>query len=161
MLRSFLFASISLIATTAFGSTFADEVLVSKTDKRLHLIKDKKILRSFDVVFGENPIGHKQQEGDERTPEGEYTLDYKKEDSAYFRAIHISYPNAQDIAQAKARNVKPGGAIMIHGQRNGFGWAAKLTQQFNWTNGCIALTNEDMQVVWDSVLPGTPIVIKP
>ena len=161
MLRSFLFASISLIATSAFSSTFADEVLVSKADKRLHLIKDKKILRSFDVVFGENPIGHKQQEGDERTPEGSYTLDYKKEDSAYFRAIHISYPNAQDIAQAKAKNVKPGGAIMIHGQRNGFGWAARLTQQFNWTNGSIALTNEDMQVVWDSVLPGTPIVIKP
>jgi murein L,D-transpeptidase YafK len=161
MLRLIAAIYIASIATSAVSSTFADEVLVNKSEKKLYLLKEKQILRAFNVAFGENPIGHKQQEGDERTPEGAYTLDYKKEDSAYFRAIHISYPNANDLAQAKAKKVNPGGAIMIHGQRNGFGWAAPITQRFNWTNGCIALTNEDMQIVWNSIVPGTPIVIKP
>src|SRR5690606_20762564 len=96
------------------------------------------------IALGGNPVGHKQQEGDQRTPEGRYVLDYRKPDSAYFRALHVSYPNAADAAAAKARGVSPGGLIMIHGQRNGFGWAAAATQRVDWTDGCIALSNEDM-----------------
>jgi murein L,D-transpeptidase YafK len=118
-------------------------------------------LREFHVVFGANPKGHKMQEGDERTPEGTYTLDYKKTDSAFYRAIHISYPNTKDAASAQSRGVKPGGQVMIHGQKNGLGWLSFISQHFNWTNGCVALSNEDMDIVWSQVKEGTPIEILP
>lgn len=90
-----------------------------------------------------------------------YVLDFKKADSAFFRAIHISYPNEADKRSAKRRNFDPGGAIMIHGQKNGLGWLSSVSQQFDWTDGCIALTNEDMQQVWDLVSVPTPIEIVP
>jgi murein L,D-transpeptidase YafK len=104
-------------------------------------------------------VGHKQQEGDERTPEGKYLLDYKKDDSAFYKAIHISYPNQNDIENAKKRGVSPGGLIMIHGQRNGLGWLSFASQFFNWTNGCIAVTNSEMEEIWLAVDAGTPIEI--
>ena len=113
------------------------------------------------MAFGDNPVGHKQQEGDERTPEGKYILDYKKDDSSFYKAIHISYPNKDDIESAKKKGVSPGGFIMIHGQKNGYGWAAWITQYFNWTDGCIAVTNSEMDEIWEAVDIGTPIEIKP
>lgn len=139
----------------------ADLVLVEKSKHLLTLSKAGKPLASFHVVFGANPIGHKQQEGDEKTPEGRYILDSKKANSAFYKAIHISYPNAQDSATAKAKGVSPGGYIMIHGQKNGFGWLSVVLQRFNWTNGCIALNNSDMDQVWASVDVGTVIEVKP
>jgi murein L,D-transpeptidase YafK len=113
------------------------------------------------VVFGSNPKGHKQQQGDERTPEGEYVLDYKNTNSSYYKSIHISYPNDQDRENAKKLGVSPGGDIMIHGQPNRWGKFSLVTQLFNWTNGCIALSNSDMDAVWNAVDPGTPIQIRP
>lgn len=139
----------------------ADSVLVEKSKYRLSLLKAGKVIASYPVVFGGNPIGHKEQEGDNKTPEGIYTLDSKNAKSAYFKAIHISYPNAQDIARAKSKGVSAGGAIMIHGQKNGFGWAHLVTQQINWTKGCIALSNEDMEKVWNSIKVPTKIEIRP
>lgn len=139
----------------------ADLVVVEKNSKTLSLFKKERKIASFSVTFGANPVGHKQQEGDERTPEGRYKLDYKKTETKYHKAIHISYPNAQDIADAKKRGVSPGGSIMIHGQKQGWGWAAFLTQRFNWTNGCIALSDDDLDFVWNVVDVGTPIEIKP
>lgn len=139
----------------------ADLVIVSKTESRLYLESAGKRFASFKVVFGGNPRGHKQQEGDERTPEGKYVLDYKKPNSEYYKAIHISYPNAQDRAAAKARGISPGGQIMIHGQRNGLGWLAPIAQLFNWTDGCIGLSDADMELVWQAVDAGTPIEINP
>ncbi len=136
-------------------------VRVLKSDHKLQLLSGEKLVHEFHVVFGANPKGHKMQEGDERTPEGFYTLDYKKINSAFYRAIHISYPNAKDIASAKSRGVKPGGEIMIHGQKNGLGWLSFISQRFNWTNGCVALPNQDMDVVWTLVKEGTPIEILP
>ncbi|RZU38557.1 L,D-transpeptidase-like protein [Fluviicoccus keumensis] len=152
---------LALAMSLAHALPKADHVLVSKTRKTLSLLHGETVLATFPVAFGANPQGHKQQEGDERTPEGSYRLDFKKADSGYYRAIHISYPNAADLAQARARGVSPGGFVMIHGQRNGFGWASFITQRLNWTNGCIALRNEDMAVVWEAVEPGTPIEIRP
>ena len=150
-----------LFATAATATPQADLVLVDKRAQRLYLYQGQRLLATFPVAFGARPQGHKQQEGDERTPEGRYLLDYKKADSGYYKAIHISYPNAADRAAAAARGVSPGGQVMIHGQRNGFGWAAALTQRVNWTNGCIALSNADMEQVWQAVAPGTPIEIQP
>lgn len=160
-MRTYLAITLFLIAKTAFGIEAADKVVVIKSEKMLYLYKEGRVLASVPVVFGANPEGHKQQEGDERTPEGSYRLDFKKPDSAYHKAIHISYPNTDDIASARRRGVSPGGAVMIHGQRNGFAWAAPVMQDFNWTRGCIALSNEDMETVWQSVRPGTPIEIVP
>lgn len=139
----------------------ADRVLVKKSESRLYLMNNGKIIKDFHVVFGENPHGHKQQEGDKRTPEGRYTLDFKKSDSAYYKAIRISYPNKQDIQRAKERGQKPGGQIMIHGQKNGRGWLAPFSRFFNWTDGCIAVTDAEIEEIWAAVDVGTPIEILP
>lgn len=120
-----------------------------------------RVVKEYAVVFGANPVGHKQQEGDERTPEGVYVLDYKKSDSAFYKAIHISYPNETDQLRAKNLGVDPGGFIMIHGQRNGLSWLSGLTQMFNWTDGCIAVTNAEMDEIWQLVDKGTAVEIKP
>lgn len=138
-----------------------DLVRVDKSERRMQLLHDGAVVATFRIALGDNPVGHKQREGDERTPEGRYMLDWKKADSAYFRAIHISYPNADDTRRARARGVPPGGAIMVHGQPNGWAHLEALTQRRDWTDGCIALRNADMQTLWDSVRVPVPIEIAP
>lgn len=142
-----------------FSYAGVDLVKVDKSERRMYLLEGDQIVKEYHVAFGANPSGHKQQEGDERTPEGRYTLDYKKEDSSFYRAMHVSYPNQSDIANAGKMGVSPGGFIMVHGQRNWLGWLAPIVQNFNWTNGCIALTNSEMDEFMDLVAVGTPIEI--
>ena len=150
-----------IISATGFaGNREVDFVLVDKSEKKMYLLSEGKQIKEYHVVFGSNPKGHKLQEGDERTPEGTYVLDYKKSDSSFYKAIHISYPNEKDRAKAKEMGVSPGGLIMIHGQKNGFGWLSWLMQRFNWTNGCIAVTNSEMDEIWELVKVGTPIEIR-
>jgi len=139
----------------------ADAILVIKSERRLYLMKDNELLEKFKVTFGGNPKGHKEAEGDEKTPEGHYRLGYKNLQSRFYKSIHISYPNRKDRANAKRLGVKPGGDIMIHGQKNGWEWATPLAQLFSWTNGCIALSNKDMDKIWMRVDPGIPIEIRP
>ncbi|MDY7031707.1 MAG: L,D-transpeptidase family protein [Thermodesulfobacteriota bacterium] len=150
-----------LFPSFAFGIEKADSVFVLKSKSTLYLMKNGKVFSEYKVAFGAIPKGHKQQEGDERTPEGKYILDYKKADSPFYKTIHISYPNENDKKQAREAGVDPGGFIMIHGQKNGFGWFSWITQRFNWTDGCIAVSNGDMDEIWESVSVGTPIEIKP
>jgi len=138
-----------------------DLVLVKKSENKMYLMSEKTIVKEYHVVFGANPKGHKQQEGDEKTPEGNYTLDYKNPNSSFYKSIHISYPNENDKKRAKQKGVNPGGMIMIHGQKNGFGWLSWFMQNFNWTDGCIAVTNRDMDEIWKLVKVGTPIRILP
>jgi murein L,D-transpeptidase YafK len=153
------------LAFAAFASAATspaiDLVKVDKSDRALSLMSQGKVVARFPIVLGGNPAGHKQQEGDQRTPEGRYILDFKKQDSAFFRAIHISYPNQADIRRAQKAGVSPGGAIMIHGQKNGLGWLSALSQRYDWTDGCIALSNEHMQRVWSFVQVPTAIEIAP
>jgi murein L,D-transpeptidase YafK len=144
----------------AFGLD-VDHVLVNKSEKKLYLLFQGKKVKEYNVVFGAHPKGHKQQEGDEKTPEGSYLLDYKKEDSSFHKAIHISYPNEEDKTKAHKNRVNPGGSIMIHGQKNGLGWLSWLSQKFNWTDGCIAVTNKEIDEIWNVVKTGTPIDIQP
>ena len=146
--------------SSAATAETADRVLVDKSDEKLYLLKDETVISEYSVSFGANPEGHKQQEGDERTPEGNYVLDYKNADSAFYKAIHISYPNEADKQAATAKGVVPGGAIMIHGQRNWLGWLSFITQRFNWTDGCIAVTNSEIDEIWNSVPVNTPIEIR-
>jgi murein L,D-transpeptidase YafK len=147
-------------ASTAQGPEI-DSVLVIKSTSKMYLISKGVRIKEYSFVLGGSPKGHKQQEGDEKTPEGKYFLDYKKSDSSFYKAIHISYPNEEDKARAKAKGVNPGGLIMIHGQKNGLGWLSWLSQKFNWTNGCIAVTNAEMDEIWNLVNVGTPIEIQP
>ena len=160
-MRSLLFALASLSATVTASNPAVDLVKVDKSERRLWLMRGDTVVASFPIALGGNPVGHKQREGDRRTPEGRYVLDARKADSAFFRALHVSYPNAQDRARAKRAGVPPGSAIMIHGQPNGMGALAPVTQQRDWTDGCIALTDADMQRVWDLVRVPTPIEIAP
>lgn len=158
----FAFLMIALCASTmtAYASE-VDLVRVDKSERRLELLSGDKVVRSYAIALGANPLGHKAREGDERTPEGRYVLDWRNPVSGYYRSIHISYPNADDVAAAKRAGVEPGGMIMIHGQPNGYGWWSWLMQMFDWTNGCIAVTDEDMAEVWQMVANGTPIEINP
>ena len=160
MTRLVLLLAATLWCATGVTAETADRVLVDKSDAKLYLFKDKVVIAEYPVAFGANPDGHKQQEGDQRTPEGTYILDYRKADSAFYKAIHISYPNEADRQSAAARGVDPGGAIMIHGQRNWFGWLSFITQRFNWTDGCIAVTNGEMDEIWEQVPLNTPIEIR-
>ena len=141
---------------------YADRILVLKRDRLLHLMQGQTILRTFRVALGRRPLGTKERQGDGRTPEGVYHLEYFKEDSAYHRAIKISYPNDEDRQRARARGADPGGLIMIHGLDPAIGSKWRDSHwMFNWTNGCIAVTNAEMDVIWSSVAPGIPIEIRP
>ena len=163
LFNALLLITLLLMQQVAVASTTekADGVLVIKQEGRLYLLKKGKRFASFKVTFGANPVGHKQAQGDQRTPEGRYMLDYKNSNSKFYKSIHISYPNAQDKANARRKKVDPGGDIMIHGQTNGWEWASVFMQFVDWTDGCIALSNRDMDKVWDAVDPGTPIEIRP
>lgn len=136
-----------------------NKVFVDKSERILQLLSDDKVINSYRIALGDSPAGHKQQQGDERTPVGTYTLDYKNEKSKFYRSIHISYPNAADKAHAKTLGVSPGGDIMIHGQKNGFGHLAAITQQRDWTDGCIAVTDNEMDQIMEAVELGMPVEI--
>lgn len=139
----------------------ADLVVVEKSKHLLSIYKANKLLASYHVAFGGSPTGNKQKEGDKKTPEGRYILDYRIENNAYHKAFHVSYPNAKDTENARKLGVSPGSAIMVHGQKNGFDWASSIVQRFNWTKGCVALANQDLDQMWSIVNVGTPIEIKP
>jgi murein L,D-transpeptidase YafK len=141
--------------------TRADRVVVKKADRTLVLYRGTELLRTYRVALGRNPLGHKQQEGDSRTPEGHYVLDYRNPRSSYHKALHVSYPSPADAAAAKSRGVSPGGLIMVHGVRNRMGYIGRLHRLFDWTDGCIAVTDEEIDEIWRVVDDGTPIVIEP
>lgn len=145
------------------ASTFplADKVVVDKSDRKLYLVMNDEIVRTFDIALGMVPVGDKEFEGDFRTPEGSYLLDARNPDSEYFLSIHVSYPNRQDIREARARGQDPGGAIMIHGQPNAPTRSETYYRTQDWTNGCIAVSNSDMIDIWLMTADNTPIEIRP
>lgn len=156
-----LWISIFLLILSVPAKAHIDKVTVDKSKRRLYLIDNNQVVREFRIALGKQPIGHKVYEGDQRTPEGVYRLEYVMEDSQFYRSIHISYPNTDDIANAKRLNVHPGGDIKIHGQKNGEIKSSKFLQSFDWTDGCIALTNEEIDEFLTLVEQGTPIEILP
>lgn len=146
---------------SAWAQPKADLVVVEKSEQRVYLYHDGEVFASYHAKFGGDPVGHKIQQGDQRTPEGRYTLDWKNPNSKYYKSIHISYPNRYDRERARELGVDPGGDIMIHGQPNGYGWIAPFSRFVNWTDGCVAVSNEDMELIWNAVDAGTPIEIRP
>jgi murein L,D-transpeptidase YafK len=129
--------------------------------RRLELYQGDHLLNVYGVSLGRHPLGQKQQQGDGRTPEGEYRLDYRNPSSSFHKALHISYPGSADISAARSRGVDPGGLIMVHGMKNGLGWLGRLHRVINWTDGCIAVTDREMDEIWRVVPDGTKIVLKP
>jgi murein L,D-transpeptidase YafK len=138
-----------------------DRIVVEKSARKLTLIENGAVIRSYRVALGANPLGHKQREGDERTPEGEYVIDYRNDDSSFYRSLHISYPNEVDRQRAAEHGVEPGGDIMIHGLPDEWGWLGSIHHALDWTDGCIAVTNWEMDEIWSLVEEGTPIEIVP
>jgi murein L,D-transpeptidase YafK len=138
----------------------ADSVIVEKSMHRLSLFKDGQLLRSYRISIGRGGPEPKGREGDARTPEGAYFIDGRNPHSCCHLALHISYPSAADVAAARARGVSSGSDIEIHGLRKGLGWLGGWHRVMDWTHGCIAVTDSEMDEIWRVVPDGTPIVIK-
>jgi len=137
----------------------ADMIVVGKTQRSMRLLQNGRTIREYRVSLGGNPVGHKEREGDERTPEGRYLIDWRNKKSMAYLSLHISYPAPADTARAAAAGESPGGNIMIHGMVNGWGFVGSLHRLWDWTDGCIAVTNEEMREIWSLVPDGTPIQI--
>ncbi len=159
-----VFWSLSIMIAAAFAQSAepakVDRVVVSKTRKLLMLMKGDQVIKQYRVALGKNPLGHKERQGDSKTPEGEYVLDWRNPKSRFYRSIHISYPNDNDTANARRLGVSPGGNIMIHGLPNGMAWLGFVHAYINWTDGCIAVTNEEIEEIWEQVQDGTRIQIE-
>lgn len=163
-MRAWLLAIFSLAMILPHGASAAPELVpkaeradairVFKSTRRMELLRDGKVLRSYRIALGDAPVGHKRQQGDERTPEGDYRITYRNAQSRFHLSLRVSYPNQADRAQAAKRGVDPGGDIMIHGSTPP-GYAG------DWTDGCIAVTNAQIEEVWRLVPTGTPIHINP
>ncbi len=138
-----------------------DKVVVKKSENKMFLVKKGKAIRTYDIALGGNPVGHKVQEGDQRTPEGRYLLNYKNTKSKFYKSINIDYPNDWDIARARARGIDPGDDIVIHGLPNELGNVRGPIEPLNWTDGCIAVRNHEMDEIWRLVEVDTPIEIIP
>ncbi len=143
------------------AGTRVTRIVVAKRARTLSLWDGDRHLRTYHVSFGANPVGHKEREGDERTPEGRYVIDGRNARSIAHLGLHISYPSPEDRRRAAARGVPPGGGIMIHGMPDVLGWFGRLHRLGNWTDGCIAVTNREMDEIWRVVPDGTPITIGP
>jgi murein L,D-transpeptidase YafK len=143
------------------SSVIVERILVEKSKRRLHVISNGTIVKTYKISLGRNPLGDKQFEGDRKTPEGLYYINDKNPHSQYHKNMGISYPNRQDREEARILGKKPGGQIKIHGLKNGRGWIGKLHLLKDWTFGCIALSNSEMDELYAAVKVGTPIEIKP
>jgi len=139
----------------------ADKVLIEKKDRRLTLLSKGEVIKAYKIALGGNPVGPKEKQGDNKTPEGIYTIDSRNSNSGYHLSLHISYPNEKDKMRAKERCVSPGGNIMIHGLKNGFSWVGASHAEDDWTKGCIAVSNQEMEEIYKFVPIGTIVEIRP
>jgi murein L,D-transpeptidase YafK len=139
----------------------ADHVVVLKKKRRLELISEGKVVKTYKVALGGDPVGPKTKQGDHRTPEGMYVLDFRNAHSQFYKSMHISYPGEHERAVARQKGVSPGGDVFVHGLPNGYGAIGAAHRLRDWTDGCIAVTNEEIDEIWKAVPDGTPIEIKP
>jgi len=153
----FAFVSLQTSQGTVTGSV--DRILVEKEAHTLTLFRQGKVLKTYRVALGRGGPGPKLQAGDNRVPEGIYRIAGRNSHSAFHRALRVGYPTPEQIRQAQVRGVDPGGDIMIHGIRNGLGWLGSLQRRVDWTKGCIAVTDDEIEEIWRLVPDGTPIEI--
>lgn len=163
-LITFLLIAACLLATKpclADSAQKVDKVVVVKRERKLLLMSEGNVVKTYRVALGRNPTGPKTQMGDHRTPEGTYVIDSRNPNSQYHRSLHVSYPSAKDTERARKLGKNPGGDIFIHGLPNGQGWIGKAHVLTDWTLGCIAVTNDEIEEIWRLVPNGTPIEIRP
>lgn len=160
-----LFAALNCLLCRAQSHTSprqnVDRIIVVKSTRTMTLMSGGKVFKTYKVALGTVPVGAKEKQGDHKTPEGEYFVQAKIPNSRFHKALLVSYPNAADRAHARKMRVNPGGEIEIHGLGSEFGWLGALHRQTDWTDGCIAVTNEEIDEIYSLVDDGTPIEIKP
>jgi murein L,D-transpeptidase YafK len=161
MLVTTCLLAVAIAPSAAAALPKVDKVVVLKSERKLLLFSNGTAVRTYRVALGKNPTGPKLQVGDHRTPEGTYVIDSRNPQSQYHRSLHVSYPNAEDRARARRLGKNPGGDIFIHGLPNGQGWIGKAHVVTDWTLGCIAVTNAEIEEIWQMVPNGTPIEIRP
>ncbi|MEQ8858370.1 MAG: L,D-transpeptidase family protein [Pseudomonadales bacterium] len=149
------------LAPAAGAADHVERVIIDKSSRTLTLVNGDRAMKTYRVALGAAPKGPKRFEGDERTPEGVYTIDYRNDSSAFHLALRISYPNEADRMRALEAGLDPGGQIMIHGLKNGQGWLGERHLGDDWTDGCIAVTNAEIEEIWSLVDLGTPVEIRP
>lgn len=157
-----VFTALPILA--ANGSIHSSDLLqiaIKKSERILIVYRGNRILKTYHVALGKKPLGKKEVSGDNKTPEGEYVIDYHKPDSAFHKALHISYPNEEDRQRAKRANRDPGGDIIIHGLPNGLGWIGGLHRYSDWTAGCIALANTEIDELYALIPDKTYVHIVP
>ncbi len=155
-----VFALLLSTAALAEPPTPIDRIVVYKHQRQMVLFSEGRQVKVYRVALGVVPVGPKRREGDHRTPEGSYVLDARNEHSQYYKSFHISYPAPGDLARARKQGYRPGGDIMLHGTPPEFA-APVHSKPADWTEGCIAVTNEEMDELWKLVAVGTPIDIRP
>lgn len=153
--------ALSLQGSAAAATPPPVTIVVQKEERRLYLYQGGLLAGAFPIRLGQNPVGDKTRQGDSRTPEGRYVIDGRNENSAYFRGLHLSYPDAAHRKAAHDAGVDPGGDIVIHGLPNDWPFFYPVHLAFDWTDGCIALSNADMKTLWAAVPLGTPVEIRP
>jgi murein L,D-transpeptidase YafK len=163
---AFSLAAFLLCAACGKGSHFpegakASKILVVKSTHTMSLLNDSQVLKTYKIAIGRSPIGAKSKRGDHKTPEGNYIIDAQKSRSRFHLALHISYPSPLDRQRAQLSGVDPGGDVEIHGIQNGLGWIGSLHRSVDWTDGCVAVTNDEIDEISRAVAPGTPIEIRP
>ena len=139
----------------------ATRVLVLKKEHKMELLSGETVIKTYTVALGRGGLAAKQRQGDHLTPEGLYQIDRRNKNSRFYRALHVSYPNEVDRERAHNLGVDPGGDIMIHGITNGLGWLGSVHRTIDWTNGCIAVTDAEMDEIWLLLPDGTPVEIRP
>jgi murein L,D-transpeptidase YafK len=149
------------MAQPAAKPLHADRVVVLKKERTLQLLTQGKVIKTYKVALGADPIGPKTRQGDHKTPEGNYVLDSRNPHSQFYKSIHISYPNPDDRAAARVKGVSPGGDVFVHGLPKGYGWVRASHRLKDWTDGCVAVTNQEIDEIWQAVADGTPIEIRP
>jgi murein L,D-transpeptidase YafK len=150
-----------LAQTAGTPSLHADRVVVLKKERTLQLLSQGKVIKAYKVALGGDPVGAKTRQGDHKTPEGLYVLDARNAHSQFYKAIHISYPSVRDREAARHNGVSPGGDVFVHGLPSGYAWVGTSHRLKDWTDGCIAVTNGEMDEIWKAVANGTPIEIRP
>jgi len=158
VILAFLSVAVGLSQNAPNG---VDKVVVIKHERTLQLLSRGKVVKKYKVALGTEPVGPKQRQGDHRTPEGNYVLDSRNAHSQFYKSLHISYPNQKDKAQAAAAHVSAGDNIYVHGLPNGYGAIGAAHRLKDWTDGCIAVTDSEIDEIWSLVKNGTPIEINP
>jgi murein L,D-transpeptidase YafK len=148
-------------ADTPNPSRKIDRIVIVKSAHEMTLMRDGKPVKVYKVALGTNPVGAKQRQGDHKTPEGVYAIDSRIAQSHFHRALHISYPNAADRERARKMGVSPGGDVEIHGLGAKYGWVGAAHREYDWTDGCVAVTNQEIDEIWPMVPVGTPVEIRP